>query len=317
MITTSTSTDYYPTTSTIGNYTVGTPNYYNTKTITVPRVQQSTVWMPIQGQFTNLSEKIGQLQDTIKQLKKEIKELKEKKEKSNMINTGEFFGSLFGKLGAGMVRLDMNGNLAVKTGPDSAPIYKTYDLENGVLINCDKFVFDVGEEFFFVIPTNDVKPGDIILLMDSKRGKRVPRCVIDVGKAFITVINYEDATVEQVLPERHIFMGNTYFYGKIVSLLNFNGANGKGAGVENILKFKMMTDLMAGANGNGAGLDSGNILSTMMLMNMMTNQNMGFGDMFNFNNIFPGKNPAENRPTEAAKPADPEVITIVPEPVKE
>ena len=66
------------------------------------------------------------------------------------------------------------------------------------------------EEFFFVIPTNKAEPGDILLVA----GK--PKCVIEAEKNKLTVINYEDSTVETILPERHVFMGNTYFYGKIV-----------------------------------------------------------------------------------------------------
>ena len=50
------------------------------------------------------------------------------------------------------------------------------------------------------IPTNKVEKGDIILV----NGK--PRCVIETDKTKITVINYEDSTIETVLPERHVFM---------------------------------------------------------------------------------------------------------------
>lgn len=67
----------------------------------------------------------------------------------------------------------------------------------------------VDENFFFVIPTNKVTKGDIILV----NGK--PKCVIEADKTKITVINYEDSTVETILPERHVFMGNTYFMGKL------------------------------------------------------------------------------------------------------
>lgn len=118
------------------------------------------------------------------------------------------FNGMFGKIAPGMCRLSMSGGIAVKTTTG----YKSYNVKNGRLTNCDSFVFDIGEEFFFVIPTNKVEVGDIILVS----GK--PKCVVKSDKDTITVINYEDSTVETILPERHVFMGNTYFYGKIVSM---------------------------------------------------------------------------------------------------
>ena len=133
--------------------------------------------------------------------------------------------------------------------------YKTYEVTSGRLTNCDSFVFNVGEEFFFVIPTNKVKAGDIILA----NGK--PKCVIEATKDKITVINYEDSTVEQILPERHIFMGNTYFYGKIVSM--FGGGLAKGKGPGKIMKYMMLSEMMKG-NGN-ANNNLNGILPLMLL----------------------------------------------------
>ena len=48
---------------------------------------------------------------------------------------------MFGKVGNGMCRLSMNGNIAVKTSSG----YKTYNLKTGRLTNCDSFVFNIGE----------------------------------------------------------------------------------------------------------------------------------------------------------------------------
>ena len=146
----------------------------------------------------------------------------------------DFFNGMFGRIDPGNIRLDVNGNIAVRTTNG----YKSYNMKTGKLINCNNFVFDIGEEFFFVIPTNKVEKGDIILAQ-GKGGGRKPKCVMDVNPSFITVINYEDSTVEQILPERHMFMGNTYFYGKIVSMFNFSGGKGKKNGFENILKYKL------------------------------------------------------------------------------
>lgn len=178
---------------------------------------------------------------------------------------------MFGKVGNGMCRLSMNGNIAVKT----ASGYKAYDVKNGRLTNCDSFVFDLGEEFFFVIPTNKVAKGDIILV----NGK--PKCVIEAEKNKITVINYEDSTIDTLLPERHVFMGNTYFYGKIVSMFGNDAVKGK-KGTNNIFKYMMLSQMMKGNNGTGA-METNNGMSAMLPF-MMMGGSMGnmFDGMFDF-----------------------------------
>lgn len=51
--------------------------------------------------------------------------------------------------------------------------YKTYDVNSGVLMNCDDFVFDVGDDMFFAVPCNKVDKGDIIIASSG------PACVIE------------------------------------------------------------------------------------------------------------------------------------------
>lgn len=173
----------------------------------------------------------------------------------------ELFDGMFGKIADGMCRLSMNGEIAVKTSNG----YKTYNSKTGRLTNCDRFVFDIGGEFFFLIPTNRVEKGDIILVA----GK--PKCVIEAEKNKITVINYEDSTIDTILPERHIFMGNTYFYGKIVSMFGKGFSGGK-KGMNKMMKYMLMSEMMKGNNfGSGSG-------SNAMLPFMMMGG--GFGDMF-------------------------------------
>jgi len=175
----------------------------------------------------------------------------------------EMFNGMFGKIAPGMCRLSMNGGIAVKT--DNG--YKTYNVKTGKLTNCSNFVFDIGEDFFFVIPTNKVSKGDIILV----HGK--PRCVIDYdGTKSITVINYEDSTVETILPERHVFMGSTYFYGKIVSMFGNNLTKG-GKGTNKIFQYMMMSEMMKGGT-------STNNMSAMIPFMMMGGGS--FEDMFDF-----------------------------------
>ena len=183
-----------------------------------------------------------------------------------------FLNGMFGKVGNGMCRLSMNGGIAVKTSTG----YKSYNVKTGKLTNCSNFVFNIGEEFFFVIPTNKVEKGDIILV----NGK--PRCVIDAEKNKITVINYEDSTIESVLPERHVFMGNTYFYGKIVSMFGNAALKGKN-GTNNIFKYMMLSQMMKDGNGS-IGMMNGNSGMSSMLPLMMMGGNMGdmFDGMFDF-----------------------------------
>ena len=179
------------------------------------------------------------------------------------MNSG-MFNTMFGKIAPGMCRLSMNGGIAVKT--DNG--YKTYNIKTGKLTNCNNFVFDIGEDFFFVIPANKFKKGDIILV----NGK--PKCVIKTEDNAITVINYEDSTIDTIIPERHVFMGNTYMYGKIVSMF---GSNIKDKGVNNIFKYMMLSEMMKGANGSG-GMNS---MLPMMMLGGGNFENM-FGDMLDF-----------------------------------
>ena len=180
---------------------------------------------------------------------------------NNMLN------GMFGKVAPGMCRLSMSGGIAVKTSNG----YKTYNMKTGRLTNCDSFVFNIGEEFFFVIPTNKAEPGDILLV----GGK--PKCVIEAEKNKLTVINYEDSTVETILPERHVFMGNTYFYGKIVSMFGSDLVKGK-KGTNKIMQYMMLSEMMKGNSG-----ESGNGMGAMFPL-MMMGGNMGsiFDGMFDF-----------------------------------
>ena len=162
-----------------------------------------------------------------------------------------FMNGMFGKIAPGMCRLSMNGGIAVKTSNGD---YKSYNIKTGRLTNCSNFVFDIGEDFFFVVPTNKVEKGDIILVF----GK--PRCVVKAEKDKITVINYDDSTIETILPERHVFMGSTYFYGKIISMFGNDIFEGK-KGTDKILKYMMMSEMVKGENGSGMG----SMLPLMML----------------------------------------------------
>ena len=178
--------------------------------------------------------------------------------------TTEFMNGMFGKVAPGMCRLSMSGGIAVKTSNG----YKSYNIKSGRLTNCSNFVFDMGEDMFFIIPTNKVVKGDIIIVA----GK--PRCVIEAKDNTITVINYEDSTIETILPERHVFMGNTYFYGKIVSMFGDIFKDGK-KGTNKIMQYMMMSEMMKGSN-------NGNGMTAMLPFMMMNGSSNPFADLFNF-----------------------------------
>lgn len=186
--------------------------------------------------------------------------------------------SIFGKIAPGMCRLTANGQVAVRT---SGGNYKSYDVETGRLTNQSNFVFDIGEDFFFVIPTNKVKKGDIIFV----NGK--PNCVVSVSedKNKIEVVNFETGTLDTIIPERHVFMGNTYFYGKIVSLFGskFKSKSGSNNMFKTIMQMQFMESMM-GSKTTDSNSSNGGMMQTMMMMSMMNGGGMGdlFGDMFDF-----------------------------------
>lgn len=200
---------------------------------------------------------------------KDYKCVNQSQEENKMMNS--FLNGMFGKVGNGMCRLSMSGGIAVKT----ANGYKSYNVKTGKLTNCSNFVFDIGEDFFFVIPTNKVEKGDIIMV----NGK--PKCVIEADKSKITVVSYEDSTLETILPERHVFMGNTYFYGKIVSMFGNDILKGK-KGTNNIFKYMMLSQMMKG-DGNASGMIGSNSMSSMLPFMMMGgNAGSMFDGMFDF-----------------------------------
>jgi hypothetical protein len=187
----------------------------------------------------------------------------------------KMFNGMFGKIEAGKCRLSMNGKIAIQTSTG----YKTYDVKKKKLMNCENFVLDIGDELFFVIPTNKVKIGDIILVNQK------PCCVINANKDEITVLNYENSTKEIVIPERHIFMGKSYFYGKIFSPMGNMFKDGKGS--NNMMKMMMMSEMMKAIGGKevsnpfgGNRSDDSSSMSSMLSMMAMSNVMGEMGGMF-------------------------------------
>lgn len=182
----------------------------------------------------------------------------------------KMFDNVMGKIENGCCRLGMNGRIAIKTSDG----YKTYNPATGSLTNCSSFVLDVADDFFFVMPTRKLAPGDIVFIngrpvyvLGTKQNNRVE------------VMDYEDSSIKTVIPERHVVMGRK-FYGKIVSLM-CKGFSGKGGFFKNMLKFKMMSSLLGGDDGASGMFGCGNAMTMMMLM--------GNGGMENlFDGVFDG-----------------------------
>lgn len=183
------------------------------------------------------------------------------------------FKSLFNKIKPGMCRLTMNG-VAINVNGE----YKVYDVETGTLTNCGDFAFDIGDEMFFAIPTNAVTRGDIIL------GAGGPATVINVNDHSIESFDYKSGTIVNIVPERHIFFGNTYFYTKIVSpFTSFAGGSS-----ESMMMMMMMQSMMK----------DGSEMSKMMAMSMMMSGGFNFGKMFG--NMFEGA-PSIDKASEASE----------------
>lgn len=190
-----------------------------------------------------------------------------------MFDSSKFFNGFFGKVQSGMCRLTMNGNIAIKCSND---IYRTYNDKQQRLTNVTNFCFDMGSELFFVIPTMKVSEGDIILV----EGK--PKYVLAISKAYIEVVDYETSEIKKIVPERHVFMGSSYCYGKIVSMFGSNFKGGRG--LKKIMKMMMMSQIFGGQNGGSSNFGMGNIGQMMMMSSLFG----GNSDMDFFNDMFDG-----------------------------
>ena len=193
-----------------------------------------------------------------------------------MFDSSKFFNGFFGKIQPGMCRITMNGNIAIKCSNG----YRTYNDKKQRLTNVTNFCFDMGSELFFVVPTMKVSEGDIILV----EGK--PKYVVANRKAYIEVVDYETSEIKKIVPERHVFMGSSYCYGKIVSMFGSNFKGGKG--LKKIMKMMMMSQIFGGQNGgqNGGSLNFG--MGNLGQMMMMSSLFGGNSDMDFFNDMFDG-----------------------------
>ena len=153
-----------------------------------------------------------------------------------MFDFGNMFNGMFKPVAHGYCKMGMNGQVAVKT----ASGYKTFNPKTRKLTNCSNFAFDMDGAFW-------------------------------VGANSIKTFSYEDSTIDETVPERHVFMGKTYCYGKIFSpFMNMSKSDDT---MNGMMKMMMFSQMFSGNNNSG-----------MQGMNPMIFMMMGkdnpFGDMF-------------------------------------
>lgn len=224
--------------------------------------------------FIGSSEYLDTNEEDTKIFYEALDNLKTKKENKTMFDFGNMFNGMFKPIARGYCKMGMNGKVAIRTSTG----YKTFDINKNKLMNCDSFAFDM-DGMFWVVPTFKVERGDIILV----NGK--PRCVISVNDGSIKTFSYEDSTIDEVVPEHHVFMGKTYCYGKIFS--PFMNMSKSDSVMSNMMNMMMMSQMFNG-NGNNTGFNP------MMFMFMNKGgenpfMNM-FDDAFNF-----GEDEVENQ----------------------
>ena len=217
--------------------------------------------------FIGSSEYLDTNEEDTKILCDALDYLENKKENKTMaFDFGNMFNGMFKPVARGYCKMGMNGKVAIRTSSG----YKTFDINKNKLMNCDSFAFDM-DGMFWVVPTFKVERGDIILV----NGK--PRCVIEVTPNTIKTFSYEDSTIDEVVPEHHVFMGKTYCYGKIFSpFMNMSKDDGA---MSDMMNMMMMSQMF---NGNSNGNNGFNPMM-FMFMNKGDNPFMNmFDGAFNF-----------------------------------
>lgn len=205
--------------------------------------------------FNEMNETLKKIEIPTLEAKVEVEV--ENKENDNMFDFNNMFNGMFKPVAKGYCKMGANGKVAIKCNGG----YKTFNVKTKKLTNCDNFAFDM-DGAFWVVPTFKVAIGDIILVNNE------PRCVIEVGKDSIKTFSYKDSTIQETIPEHHVFMGKTYCYGKIFS--PFMNMTKSDSSMQTMMNMVMMSQMFSGNTGN---------MNPMMFMMMGNGGNM-FEDMF-------------------------------------
>ena len=199
------------------------------------------------------------------------------------------FSNMLGKLEPDTVRMTFNGGIAVKT----ANGYKTYDVAKKKAVNMESLVMP-DMSAFLLLPSTKVKTGDIIL----RDGTFYSIISVNETTNELEGYNYSAGKKETLVRETHCFLGNTYFYSKLVSpILSFFGGKPEDKKEEGseasedtmsmLLPLAMMSQngdmnsvlpllLMSKMEGNG---ESSGMLKMLMLSSMMGGGNSDMKSM--------------------------------------
>lgn len=193
---------------------------------------------------------------------------------NNAVAGTDLMNNAFRKVQSGKCRIALNGQIAVQTSGG----YKTFSPKTNTLTNCSSFVSAFGDGLFYVVPATKVHPGDIVLMGG------LPRCVISAENNKITVMTYETGCIDTLLPERQIFMGNVFFYSKIMSPMLGMFGSGKGK-MSRMLKMMMLSDMMKSSGSNTAPTEGsqpfgGNIMQLLLMQGMMKDMGSSLEGIF-------------------------------------
>lgn len=249
--------DYY-TTST---YTIaGNPNWNNVSTGTGAGNISNSGWVTSTDYYP-ISAATIITKDDVKKLIEEHE--KEKKEKTTM-NTSKMFNFDFGPVSGSQFRMSPYG-LAVCTQTNG---WVAYNTETKELMNVDILNFDISKMIYKMpVALSDIKEGDIVL----HGGKPMFVRSLTPSGAAISVINYADATMLDILPVKSPFGFN--FFTKVCTLFNFDvSAASPQNPFGSLLPFLML--------GEGKEIDpmvfmlmgGNNFISNPMMMYLLMNQ---------------------------------------------
>lgn len=181
--------------------------------------------------------------------------------------------NMFRSVPGDLIRLTTEG-VAVKTNNG----YKVYNHETGVVTNCSDFVLDTNMSLFFYVPANSVSVGDIVLFS----GKLVTITSVNVNDSNrIEAFRYEDSTLTTLIPEKFMFLGDTYMFTKVMSIF---GDVKNGIDTSKIMSMMLLNNIFNQNNSNNSN-NNNNFMSNLMMMGMVKNIDFKslFSGLFDFN----------------------------------
>lgn len=230
----------------------------------------------IQTNTTHISDRVDNLEDKISSLETKIENKNANKNKIKTKKENETMKGLtfdFGPITSDAVRMSVYG-IAVK---NNAGTYVSYNSQTGEIMDVDILNFD-GRQFMYKVPIglNAIQKGDVII------HNRKPMIVDGVFDKDVSAIDVMGGERKVIMPTRSPFGFN--FITKIVSVMDMVApqAPSQDAPFGNMLPFLLM---------NNDNKQDGNGLDPMMMMFVMSGQNMG-----NMNMMLPFllANPDEN-----------------------